>query len=269
MRSVISLALLAGLVGMGAPAAGQEALLSGPSVGEEASAATLIERDYEGKLRPLEVRAEFAAVDLLGLSPGDRAAADAVIAERGALVETVVFDNLVLLTELKTARAAAAPGGDPLGGNRELRRKMSRAMEPLNEGGPLVDRMAAALPEASRGEYRRLVEEWYDAAAQEMPSEGGGRRGKAFAVRLRALGEEIRAAYERGVAGRTERLDEIVAVLDLTPEQEGEVREIIRRSFTESGGKPTEAQRSAVIQAVFEKLTPDQRRTAIEHFRGG
>lgn len=264
--SVLMTVVLAGLTG--GPALSQAGPLAGPSVGVSEAPATLLERDYEGKLRPLGSRAEFAAVDLLGLDPGERAAADALIAERGALVESVVFDNLELLTELQTARAGATPGGDPLGGNRDLRKRLRTAMEPLNAGGPLVDRVAEVLPEASRAEYRRIVEEWYAAAEKESP-EGGGPRGAALAVRLRAVGDEIRAAYERGVAGRAERLDEIVAALGLTPEQEGEVRELIRRSFTESGGKPTEAQRSALIRAVFEKLTPDQRRRAAEHFRGG
>jgi Spy/CpxP family protein refolding chaperone len=267
----------------------QPGVLGGPKITETQAAPTLVERDYEGGLRALELRPEFAALDRLRLSEAELEPARALVAERGAKMEKLVFENLTLLTQLKTAREAAVPGADPLGGNRELRGQMMEVMGPLLRERPLVDQVAEMLPESARAEYRSLVGAWYDAAMAEAaartgegagvdpparrrgPGGGLGRgagRGGMMAVQLQVLGQEIRSAYERGVAGRTEQLDDMVNALELTPEQEGQVRELIRRNFTESDGKPTQAQRAELVAEIFALLTPEQRQKAMQYFRG-
>ena len=297
---IMTLGLVLGIAGS---ATAQDAPpLSGPAVETQAEAPSLIERDFAGTLRPLEARAEFAAVRLLGLSAEELVPVEAIIEARGAEVEAIVFDNLLLLTELQTARSNAGGGGDFLGGDAELRGRMMRAIAPLIQGEPLVDRVAAALPEDSREPYRALVDEWYEAQAAEAPprgmpgdravrgnrdrrgdrgemnSENGARGagrpertgGARFARRiaeLQAVGLEVKNAYERGSAGRTADLEAALEAMHLTPEQEGEVRRILTAVFVENGGKPTEAQRSEAFREVFELLTPEQRREVLKTFR--
>ncbi|MEO0630250.1 MAG: hypothetical protein AAFY46_05935, partial [Planctomycetota bacterium] len=137
--------------------------LSGPSVKPESAAPTLIERDYEGKLRALERRPEFAALDLLGLSEDELANAREIVAERAAEVEGIVFSNLLLLGEIGTALEAAPPesGFEVL--DDDLRNRAEAELEPLWTGSPLVDRIEQALPEAERAGYRGIVNDWYAA----------------------------------------------------------------------------------------------------------
>ncbi|MGP1273335.1 MAG: hypothetical protein ACTS22_08365 [Phycisphaerales bacterium] len=266
-------------------------VLGGPAVEAAASRPTLVERDYEGKLRPLEVRAEFAAVGLLGLTDDERAEADEVIEARGAEVEAVVFDNLLLLQEVQTARASAPVEAGWLGGDPALRGRVMEVLRTLTEGEPLVDRIAASLPEESRATYRALVDEWYEAQAAEggergraadrgerrregrgqgRPGGRGAQGGPAFGRRiaeLQAVGLEVKSAYERGVAGRIADRESFIASLSLEPEQEAEVRAVFQRLFEESEGQPTEAQRSEAVAEVFRLLTPEQRREAIRNLR--
>ncbi|MEM8758136.1 MAG: hypothetical protein AAGF47_10190 [Planctomycetota bacterium] len=255
----------------------QESLLGGPAIEAAAERPTLVERDYEGKLRPLERRAEYLAVGLLGLTDAERADADAIIEERAALADSIVFDNLSLLTELQAARSGGDERAGWLGGDRDLRRRVLETVRPMMAQEPMADRIADALPAEARNEYRRLVDEYNEAfnaaqsdrQAQRPAGREGARRGirtggQRFAEtrqRLRAVGQEIKSAYERGASARQADLESFLSTLELRPEQEGEVREIIRRGFEQSiDSKPTQEQRAAVIREVIEKLDPDQRR---------
>ncbi|MEO0630251.1 MAG: hypothetical protein AAFY46_05940 [Planctomycetota bacterium] len=261
-----------------------EGLLGGPTVTVERDAPTLVERDLEGRLRPLETRAEVAAIGLLGLTDAEREAVDILILERAELVDGIVFDNLELLTQLQSARSSMEPGsgGRRTGEQRELFMKMMDMIAPLREREPLVDHYAAALPEESREHYRAIVAEWNEAQASESRggmqgmgegrreprgARGGGRMGGRMAG-IAGIRTELKASYERGAADRTERLDSFIAKLGLTPEQEGQVRGMISDSIQAAEGEPSQAQRAELFRKVLEMLEPDQRRKAIEALRG-
>ncbi|MEM7623848.1 MAG: hypothetical protein AAF235_11680, partial [Planctomycetota bacterium] len=238
-------------------------------------------RDLEGRLRPLETRAEVAAIGLLGLTDAERETVDVLILERAELVDGIVFDNLELLTQLQTARAGMR-GGErtgrrPSGEQRELFAKMMDVIAPLREQEPLVDHYAAALPEATREQYRAIVSEWSEAQAsegQDGMGMGERRRGRAVGgsgsrmAGIAGIRMELKASYERGAADRTERFDGFIAKLGLRPEQEGEVRRMVTDLVQQNGGEPTRAQRAELFRTVLEMLDPEQRRAAIEAFRG-
>lgn len=278
-RRLLTLGLVVGLAGTTiAQEEGQgEPLLGGPPVEIEVDEPTLVERDYAGKLRPLETRAEVAAIRLLDLNDEEREAVDALVLERAKLVDGIVFDNLELLTQLQTARSAMTPGSGqrPSGEQRELLIKMMDMIAPLREQEPLLDHYAEALPEAKRNQYRALVNEWNNAQASEAPvgmgGRAGGRRAMVENASIAGIRTELRSAYERGAAERTERLDDLVARLELTPEQEGEVRRLItdfaQQAAQQNGGEPTQAQRADLFREILGLLEPEQRRKAIESFR--
>lgn len=270
-------AVLVGLVlsAASSSAAGQPAddgFLGGPAVEAEAARLTLVERDYEGRLRRLEVRPEVAAIDLIGLGDEARADADAVVEARAAEVEAIVFDNLLLLTKLQTARTNL---DDPTGELPvELRREMMAVIRPLVMGEPLVDQIAATMPEDARETYRALVTEYTEALADAGPENprrarqrlGRGSRG-GMAARFELLRVEVAAAYQRGSAGRTADLDAFLSELDLTPEQEGPIRQIIMDLFTQSDGEPSEAARAEAFREAVALLEPEQRRVLMDRLR--
>ncbi len=261
----------------GCAAAQDDSPLGGPSVSIEPAAPTLVERDLEGRLRPLDARAEVAALGLLGLTDAEREKVDALVLERAALVDRIVFDNLELLTQIQSAQAAMQGNERPRpdDGQRDLFWKMIDTIAPLRAQEPLVDHYAAALPETARERYRALVSEWNDAQADEAaadpsrpqrarPRAAGFMRGSDIA----GIRTELRAAYERGAADRAQQLDALLARLGLTPEQEGEVRAMIRAFGETHGGNPTQAQRARLFRDILTRLEPEQRRRAIEAVRG-
>lgn len=282
----LAMGLMAGLAGGVMSQDDGESLLGGPSVTIEADAPTLVERDYEGRLRELDTRPEVAAIGLLGLTDAERQNVDALVLERAKLVDAIVFDNLDLLTQLQTVRSNAQAGqgaGEGTGrgmdeSQRATVREFFQAVAPLREQEPLVDHFAAALPEAKRETYRALVREWNEAQAAEAAGDesqqrrrrgpgGQGSRGPVRGADMAAIRIEMRAAYDRGVADRTQRLDSLIDRLELTPEQEGEVRAMIRAFGEANGQNPTQAQRAELMRQILATLEPEQRRAAIERMR--
>ena len=269
--------LMAGLaLGCTGLASGQDdAPLGGPSVVVEADTPTLVERDYEGALRPIEGRAEVAAIALLGLSDAEREDVDALVLERAKLVDEIVFDNLELFTQLQSARSSleegARAGRRPGGDEREVVARFLDAVAPLREQEPLLDHYAAALPEAKREQYRAIVNEWTRASSEAAAGGTGERRAARMAGRrgpeMAGIRAELRAAYDRGVADRTGRLDSLIDRLELTPEQEGEVRAMIRAFGEANGREPTQAERADLLREILALLEPEQRREAIKRIR--
>ncbi|MEL6499408.1 MAG: hypothetical protein AAFZ67_00440 [Planctomycetota bacterium] len=278
----LTLSTLLGLAASGAALAQNEAtpedVLGGPSVEVEAETPTLVERDLEGQLRPLETRAEVAAIGLLGLTNDEREAVDLLILERAALADEIASDNRQLLNQLRSAASAASNEegvrGRRGGASRELMGQLREALAPMLRQEPLVDHFAAALPEASQEQYKAIVAEWYEASSAEARAgmndgmndrPARARRGGAMqAVRI-----EIRNALKRGSDERTDRLDRMIAALELTPEQEGTVREMIRE-FNQANkdlDDADKADRSKLMQSIFNMLEPEQRRKAIRNLR--
>ncbi|MEO1511317.1 MAG: hypothetical protein AAFU70_04515, partial [Planctomycetota bacterium] len=259
----------------------------GPSVEVERDAPTLVERDIQGTLRPLETRAEVAAIGLLGLTDAEREAVDLLILERAALADQIAGDNRQLLNQLRSAASAASneegARGRRGGANRELMDQLREALAPMVSQEPLVDHFAAALPEAYREQYKAVVAEWYEESSADaragMENMGGmdGMEGRVRArvagsrrgVAMQAVRLEIRNALHRGSDERTERLDSFVATLGLTPEQEGTVRTMIRE-FNQANkdlAEADKADRSELMREIIALLEPEQRREAIRNLR--
>ena len=263
------------------------AVLGGPAVELGDMAPTLVERDYEGMLRDLGVRPEVAAIGLLGLTDAEREAVDRLIDARATLVDRVVSENLDLFTELQTARAAGQNGAE-MGGDageartrerseasanrREVADRFYQALEPLLAQEPLAAHFAAALPAEKREAYHTLILEYTRAqeeASSEAPRQRAGTRGgpRARPEGMAGIRTEIRAAVERGFADRNQRTESLIARLGLTPEQEREVRDIIRAFGESVGGNPTQEQRRELMQRILAVLPPEQRSTALEAIR--
>ncbi len=187
-RPCVMLVVLAGVACGPAFAGDDPAVLGGPKVGEASvGSPTLIEKDFDGKLKMLEVRSEVAGLKLLKLSDAEKAATDKILQEREAMVAKVLKENYSLFLELQNLRQAGLGGGGE-GGDREKareeRRGMMEKMQTFREKAkellepPLLDRLSKDLSAVNATELRRLVTEYNSAAMEAQRAERGmGRPG--------------------------------------------------------------------------------------------
>ena len=266
------------------PAGPSEAPLAGPRVAQKAAKHSLVERDMGGKLVRLERRPEIAAVALVGLSGAAREPVDRVVAERAKAVSRALWANFDDFLAVQGAlQAGDRAGAGPL--IVKLRPALADLLEP-----PLAERVAAALPEARRAEYRRLVAEYADAVAHEDPPGGAapGASGAAVPDKRRPGGpgaptparrmemnltlRELAQSLGATVNERKERTDEIVRLAEATPEQEERIRALARAAGEKAAaggqrGYPTAEARAELMRQIMAMLSPEQRRRLAEGLR--
>lgn len=242
--------------------------LAGPKVQQPAERTSLVERGYNGELSPLDAPPEVAALDLLGLSGEQWAPVDEVLTRRAAAIDAVVVKHIQTLVELQSAKAT--------GDNAEQRRLIGLIVEDLRDlrrSGRFVDQVAAALPEDKRAAYKTLVRERHLADYQQhraqLEQEGAERaESQAFQrLMLQALGQEIQRSYDRIAVQGTQRLDELLAELDLEPAVEAEVRRLVSESAQRTALNPTPEQRRELFAQVHRALPPEAQRRLAQLYR--
>lgn len=253
-----------------------DAALKGPSVSASPkSEPTLIERDFEGRLRTLETDPVSAALPLLGLDAVSMEACHQILNERRAILDRVVQNNLLLLVQTQQARQS----GDKDEVRRLTRELIGKAGE-LRARGRVLDEIKGVIPTEAFTKLDGLVRGYMSAAAKERNERGGdmsadgdagaGAGGGAKAGAMRAefaamIGQEIRRSYERVVGQRVAEFEKLLKDLDVTPEQESKIRKIAADTFQRSEGKkPTRAQRAKVFLAVYKELDGMQRTRLLE-----
>lgn len=279
--------------------------LAGPSV-DAAATPTLVKRDFEGKLERIEMRPEFAAIELIPLKPEERGRVDEVLARRAADVQRVTMDNHELFLKLQGARQ----GGD----RREmmtLMRDFRDVAEPLLKPS-LFNQIRDVLPADQRAEYARLVDEYLAALAVEPDPMGsmwtrrGQRRGiggdaareaagtpapdtdsrmgdgpKEGArtgppsgmiarrrVEMNLLIREMARGFGEMVEERRENTDELLKAINATDEQEAKIRAIIRDGGETAALKLSAEQKTERFRKIMAELTPAQRRALMDLRRG-
>ncbi|HVZ94114.1 MAG TPA: hypothetical protein VG797_06350 [Phycisphaerales bacterium] len=330
MMTVVCAALVAGAAGL---ACGQIKTtpadpMSGPRINDPAAGApSLVERNFEGKLKRYEERIEEAAASKLDLTSEQRAAVQKVLDERAAKIDGVVRENFELLVKGAAARQA---------GDREAIRENLKQMREKFGDLPrrgLLDSIADTLPSEKADQLRSMVQQYMRASIEEeihrravaaptdkdkkadeprkaddeskkaeesekpdepkKPDEAkepapddmmdeppasppkpgaAGRADRAKLVAQFMINEftrEVRRSYERIIADGKRRLDEIAKELDLTPEQDGKIRQLAANYALESKQNPTQAQRAKFFAEIMKELTPEQRRKFIQYQRAG
>ena len=158
-RCFLAAAIVAGLAGAAIGQTDPKPLLSGPSVEPTSAPDTLVRRGFDGEMERVRGMPEVEAIELLELNAADRAAVDAVLDARAATIDAIVRTHMTTVNNLVNARRA----GDRES-MREAMQTLRPALEPVLAEGPLVDQLAAAMPEASRTRYREVVAEYHHAA---------------------------------------------------------------------------------------------------------
>lgn len=280
-------------------------LLRGPTVDDVAPAKTLVRHDFEGRLEPLDIRAEEAALDLLSLDETERAATEKVLSAHKVGVRALLYDNMDLFLEMQAKRQA---------GDREAFRESFAGFREL--AAPLIDptlldRLAEPLSSANATELRRLVGEYRAAVAKEAAPEaadrprrggapgagensesmdgagagtprarGGARAGDrpgpgaaALAQRAEALAllREMAQTLAASVTERRARMAELISAVGATPEQAEQITAILREGAGEGAGRAkgqaSPESRGVMMQKLLAVLTPEQRQLAVKHFR--
>jgi Spy/CpxP family protein refolding chaperone len=254
--------------------------LGGPAVAPEANTRTLVKRDFNGTLERLEIPPEEAALELLNLSEQEKTDTRLILAERAAILDKVVGENLPLLIQANNARES----GDAAAGTRYLR-ELSTHLRALTARGRLSDELVAVLSPENGQALRTLVRDYWmavfedaRAAAQRAQASemggsaaGGDRASSREMMRrelLASLGAEIRRSYQRRIASRQGELDDLLSRLDLDDATEGEVRRLFADFAQQTLGNPTAAQRAQLANDLFRMLTPEQRRQVLEEVYG-
>lgn len=261
-----------------APAAtpADPAPLKGPSATTPDAKPSLVRRDFSGKIIRLDMQPAEAAVQLLNLGEPDRAKVDAILLDRSKILDQIVTDNLELLVKLQGARES---------GNAQLLAQLTRDLAdkaaPLAKRGPLATELMGVLPKAQGDELKRLVQEYFKAIVDEdlakpaserepsdmsAPARDNGPDSRARAMRNEVLamtGVEIKRAYDRTIGSQARDFDQMIRDLNLTPEQESKVRQLVGESFQKTYGKATPQERSRVFWKVYEVLDPAQKQALI------
>lgn len=272
-RTILPLAavcLCAAALAQDAQPADDAPALSGPTVEKEAKEATLVHRGYDGELEPLDAPPEVAALDLLHLDGETREKIEDILTERAAFIDGVVIRNIQTLVEFQAAKAA----GD-ISAQLEMLAPLIEQLRELRLRGRLVDQIKRTLPAGVRDEYQRLVLDRQMAELSDLKAEAeveGVPNPDAVAARryfFAALGQEIKASYDRVVVQNTQRFDELLAKLDLDPETEGDVRRLVTDFAQRTALNPTAEQRRELFGQVYRILPADARRRLADLFRPG
>lgn len=234
--------------------------LAGPKVVErERTKASIVEREFDGKLKRLEQHPALVALDKLDLSPEQRAKATEVVISRNTQLDTIVRDNLREIIEAALAKQA----GDQAATRAKFGELLKKA-RPFLDRGTLMSELRPALPIDQYQQLKNAVDEYNAAATKDAMSSPSGKRqnrlGAALAQGFEGFGLEVKASYERVFADRNKEFEELLQHLDLTPEQESKVRQKVLDLVQKTYGKPTKAQQVRVFLDIYSELTPEQRK---------
>ena len=267
IRAAVMMSLAGAVLAPCTPARGDDTggdALRGPSVAERPKDSTLIERDFSGRIKRIEIDPALAALEKLKLTPEQRAAADKIVNERNTILDGIVLDNVRLIVELAGARQS----GDAAGVRKYVGEAMDK-LRPLTSRGQLIDELERVLPSAAFAELRRMVNEYRAASIDDRmnAADGSPKQGRAQAGAaefLENFGQEIKRSYERVLGARSKDFDALLKTLSLTPEQDAKVRQIVIDLVQKTSGKPTARQTSKAFMDVYKLLDAEQRKVLIE-----
>lgn len=219
-----------------------------------------------GKVRRLDITPEEAALEKIILSTKERAEADAIIAERQAILDKAVGENVTLLLEMQAAFQQNNKGEQI-----RLLQLFMNTIRPLRDRPKLRDEIAGVLTPENAKKFQNLVRVYWEAIIAEGVGEQKDRGGKARPLEvttregLVAFGQEIKRSYERRIASGAKEVDEFLKRLNATGQQETKLRNIFTDYAQKTLGKaPTPEQRRLLGARVWKELTWDQRRIFIE-----
>lgn len=291
----VSAVMLASALARGAPVEPPERAeprehmdLSGPAQRAPAVTATLIRRDFEGRLVRPSAPVEAEALKLLGLSDDALAPALAVISERARAFDRIVVEHLDLIVQAE-ATFTAGSGADKA----SMIQRAVHALDPVNRGGPLDQRVRRALPSAARAEFDRVLREYWDAVVRDVraavtpvadrmmaPQTDVGRDGEAepgaarsrfeivLAEKSQELGQEIERAVQRQIQSGGLLASYLCKGMTLSDEQQARVRAACAEYMSRAGENGTPVEHLRLAATLLPILGEDQRQQLLANVAG-
>jgi hypothetical protein len=235
--------------------------LRGPSIEKhpDRPVRSIVERDFNGRLKRLEDHPVLVALSRLDLSAADKAAAERVLGDRAAAIDMIVRDNLKELVELDGAKKS---GDGPAAS--KLQADLLEKAKPFFKRGTMLAELMPVLPEEKFAELKKMVEEYNRVATQDrntdpMNKDKPNPVGNLLAQGFENFGAEAKASFKRVVEAGGKDFDKLIQSLDLTPEQESKVRQKAGDLFQKTYGKPTKGQQLKLFLDIYAELNTEQR----------
>lgn len=245
-------------------------VLRGPAVSESVEVQTLVERDFMGRVRPLDATPEEAAVRLLPLDHAAQARVEAVLTERATVLDQMVVGNLDRLVEIHNA----VQGGDWPTAFR-LSVPLARQLVARFGRETLQERLSRVLPDDQRGEFVRLVDEyrraWIEEAVAQAEARGErlSRLEAGVRLSLETLGQEISRAFQRTILAAAADFERLLTRLDLSPQQERQIRADVARFIEQTRGRASAGQRFVLFVRLVSILDREQRQILVRELGAG
>jgi hypothetical protein len=233
--------------------------LAGPDVGEKTTEPTLVARTLDGEVQKLPAPPAIAVLELLEIDEKTREKIDELLAERAALLDTLVLSNIELLTQVETVMAV----GEPVEKLNMLREGLT-ALEPVRKWGRLDRRISAVLPRDLRAQFREHIDE-YERERYRTARETGEFDNR-FGYKMMRYWEDIAWEIERAAERVFDDDDDgsawlrtLSAKLELTPDQQGEIQAMAERFYIDTKGRPSKQDEFRFIAKIRTVMTIEQR----------
>lgn len=248
--------------------AGDADALRGPTLDKhpDRPQRSIVERDFNGRLKKHEDHPVLVALSRLELTADEKAAADKVLGERAAAIDTIVRDNLKELVQLDGAKKS----GDAAATNK-LQADLLAKAKPFFQRGTMLAELMPVLPESKFVELRKMVEEYTRIATQDRAADPMSGKDKPNAVGnlltqgFENFGAEAKASFKRVVEAGGKDFDKLIQMLQLTPEQESKVRQLAGDLYQKTYGKPTKRQQFKLFLSIYAELDTQQRHRLAEY----
>jgi hypothetical protein len=241
-------------------------VLSGPKVKETHTERSLVQRDFSGKVRRLELNPDEAAIDLLTLDRETRAKVNTILSERAAILDRAVIENLDLLVKAQSTTDRK--------GKLELAREFQDKTKDLTARGRLRDEVVKVLSKEQEERYRESISGYWEAMLADARQQGSDKKEgfnlNEVAARemLMVVGFEIRRSYERQIGSKTKELEALLQKLGLTEEKESRLRNMFTEFFEKYRTTATPKIRLDFFNRVMNQLDMDQKRIVITELLG-
>lgn len=254
--------------------------LGGPRVVTSEKPKTITEHEMDGTLKKIDTRPEQAALALLDLTPAEKTAVEAILDKRAVAVGALLAEHQALFLKIQQARQGNAPREEIAPLMREFRPIAAPLVSPA-----LLDQLAGVLPAEKAARLRSLVGEYMQALAAEGAKDGRApaappadtpqrRRPNAESAAqktgadriisermeinllLREMGRSLNAVVEE----RRAHSAALMKAIEATPEQEEQIRAIVRGIGDSAGLRPTREQRAEMRRKIMAILSPEQQK---------
>jgi hypothetical protein len=220
---------------------------------------TLIKHDEKGRLIRPDAPADEAALDMVGLDAGERAAVDAVLAQRFAVIDGIVSENLPRLLKLQGVQR-----GDSEKERLQAIKEMFQAFQPVRDMGQLRQVAATMMAPEKAAKYNQLLNDYWQALFQEatLTQKIRGKTPTESEIRgretLLVTGIEILRSYDRQIKAKAPKLDDMLAKAKATPEQMAKIKPLEEEFRAKDPTQLTGIQYRQFFNSVLKQLNDDQ-----------